>query len=299
MKHILSYKLFEGGNALDLVRPIKQSEVPATLAALQDIIFPALGLAGFDADAMLIGSAGKKANEDDESGDIDVGIDIASVSERVGISEDQVLKYIYDCLCRQFPVFQAKWMRGLEVVSFGYPIANDPSLGYVQIDFIPIKDMNWSRFIYHCPNYKKGESKYKSAHRNWLFAAILSTIKEDEKFTEAGDRISYYGYMMRLPDGLSRVKRSYVGLGGFLKKPVKVQEETITRDPKAFIDFVLGPGIKPSDCATLEDCARIINMPDYKWADRLPQIKEAYAGFLKRVGLKVPKEIKDGDDKKS
>jgi len=148
MNHLLSYKLFEGGNALELARPIKQSEVVGTLETLQDVIFPALGLSGFNIDCMVIGSAGKKKNPDDESGDIDIGFAVDKFAEKHGINEDQALKYLYDTLKREFPIFESRWMRGLEVVSFGYPIANDPGKGYVQIDFIPIRDMTWAKFIH-------------------------------------------------------------------------------------------------------------------------------------------------------
>lgn len=300
MKHLLTYQLFEGGNALELSRPIKQSEVPATLRAIEEVIFPALGISGWDVDAMLIGSAGKKSKPDDESGDIDIGIDIVSISDRLCVDESQVLKYIYDKLCREFPVFQSRWMRGVDVVSFGYPIANDPSKGYVQIDFIPLKDMNWSRFIYHCPDYRKNESSYKSSHRNWLFAAILSTITEDESFDEVdGTTKSYYGYMMRLQDGLSKFRKSYEGKRGRLKNPVKTHDDHVTSDPNEFVKFLFGEEVKPADCVTFESCWRIITAPGYKWSDNLPQITEAYKGFLKRVNLPVPKEIKYGNDRQS
>lgn len=148
MRHILTYRLFEGGNALELARPIKQSEVQPTLDALADAIFPALKLEGFDRDCVLIGSAGKKAGPEDESGDIDVGFAVDRFAKAHGVTEDQALKYLYDVLQREFPVFQSRWMRGLEVVSLGYPIGNDPGKGYVQIDFLPIKDMSWARFIH-------------------------------------------------------------------------------------------------------------------------------------------------------
>lgn len=295
MRHLITYKLFEGGNALELARPIKQSEVAGTLETLEEVIFPALGLSGFGDDVMLIGSAGKKKGPDDESGDIDIGFAVDKFAEANGIDPSQALKYLYDKLNREFPVFEAKWMRGLEVVSFGYPIANDPGKGYVQIDFIPLKDMNWAKFIYHSPDYRKDESKYKSAHRNWLFAAIISQVIEDEEFDVDGNKLAYNGYMLKLSDGLSKIRKSYVGKTKLLKNAKKTEDVPVTKSPAEFVKFLFGDGIKPNDVATFEDAWRKTTDPDFRWADRLDDIKDALIDFLRRVKLPIPAELKDND----
>lgn len=296
MKHIHTFNdfLFEGGKALDNTRGIKQSEVQATLDSIQDNVFPALGLSSWGTDALLIGSAGKKEADDDTSGDLDVGIPMKEFCEKHGVVDALGLKYVYDILKRAFPEFQIKWMRGLEVVSMSYPIKGDPNLGYVQVDFLPLKDMEWAKFIYHSPDYRKGESKYKSAHRNWLFAAILSALTEDEIKDENGNILGFSGYMMRLNDGLSKIKKTYVGKKKLLKNPViqPEHEELITRSPKDFLEFVLGSGIQPKDAETFEQVYGIISGPDYKWKDKLPQIKESLVRFLNRVKLQIPDELK-------
>jgi len=295
MRHILTYKLFEGGNAIDMVRPIKQSEVAPTLAAIEEVVLPELGLDGFGKDCMLIGSAGKKKDDWDESGDIDIGFAVDSFVENNTINNEQAPKHLYDMLRRKFPMYQAKWMRGLEVVSFGYPIANDPVKGYVQIDFIPVKDMKWAKFIYYSPDYRNDESKYKSAHRNWLLAAIISQIVEDEEFDADGNKLGYSGYMLRLNDGLSKIRKSYVGKTKLLKNARKVKDVPVTKSPTEFVKFLFGDGIKPADVGTFENAWRIINDPDFRWADRVGDIKDALENFLRRVKLPIPSEMKDTD----
>jgi hypothetical protein len=287
LRHILSYKIFEGGNALDLVKPIKQSQVPQTIEALSDAVFPYIGLSGFGVDCMVLGTAGKKSSPDDESGDIDVGVDVSAYADRNGVSPEQVLKFIHDKLTRKFPMFQSRWLRGVDVVSFAYPIANDPGLGLVQVDFIPMKNMEWSKFIYHVDP----ASKYKSAHRNWLFAAIVSQIIEDESFDADGNMLGRSGYMMRLQDGLSRYTKSYEGKRGLLKNPRKIADSMVTDSPAELVRILFGDNIKTSDVATTEDVIGIINGPDFIWKDRLDAIKSEYARFLRKAGLKVPKEI--------
>lgn len=304
MRHLQSFNefsLFEGGKAIEIARGIKQSEVKATVDSIEETLFPVLGISGWGKDALLIGSAGKKLADEDLSGDLDIGVPIKEFADNQGISEDMALKYLYDTLRKNFPEFQARWMRGVDVVSVGYPIKGDPNLGYVQVDFIPLKDMNWAKFIYHSPNYRKGESSYKSAHRNWLFAAILSTITEDEQHDDKGQLLSFSGYMMRLNDGLSKIKKSFVGKSKLLKnaKNLKDEEQLITRSPEEFIEFILGPGLKQKDVETFEQVWHIMSSPGYKWAEKLPQIKSEYVRFLRRVKLNIPAEIKNDEDDKS
>lgn len=296
MRHISTFTnfLFEGGNALKSARPIKQSEVQQTLDSIRDVVFPALGISDWGSDALLIGSAGKKESDDATSGDLDIGIPMSEFCEKHGVDQSMGLKYVYDILRRTFPEFELVWMRGIEVVSLSYPIRGNPSNGYVQVDFLPLKDMEWAKFIYHSPDYRKGESQYKSAHRNWLFAAILSVLTEDEQYDGDGNLIGFSGYMMRLNDGLSKVRKSFVGKTKLLKNPISIKddEQLITRTPADFIEFVCGPGYKPKDVATFESLYHIISGPDYKWSDKLSEIKTTCIKFLNRVKLQIPDELK-------
>jgi hypothetical protein len=292
MRFIKTYKLFEGGNALHLARPIKQSEVRPTLETIKDVIFPALGLIGFGEDVIQIGSAGKKVDDDDTSGDIDMGIAVDLYAAKNNISPDEVLDHIYATLQKEFPAFESRIMKGLEVVSLGYPIANKPELGYVQLDFIPVRDMTWAKFIYYAPNRRKGESKYKSAHRNWLFCAILSQIIEDEEFDLDGNKLGYRGYMMKLTDGLSKIKKSFIGKTKLLKNPVKTEDVAITKNPNEFVKFLYGPGVRPNQVKTFEMAYEKMLEPDFKYADRLPAIEKEFKKFLHRVKLDIPKELR-------
>lgn len=292
MRYLKSYALFEGGNAFGTTRPIRQSEVAGTMEAIKDAVLPALGLEGLGVDCMTIGSAGKKKDPDDESGDIDIGFDVAAFSRKHGIDPGMALKYLYDRLNTQFPTMSTKLIRGLEVASIAYPIENDPGKGYVQLDFLPLKDMKWAKFIYHQPDYRKDESKYKSAHRNWLFCAILSQMIEDEEFDVDGERLAYHGYMMRLNDGLSRFRKTHVGKTKRLKNPKIVQDDEVTRDPNAFVRFLFGKGVRPPHVSTFEDAYALVTSPDYVYADRLRGIEDELVRFLKRVKLPVPDEVR-------
>ena len=62
--------------------------------------------------------------------------------------------------------------------------------------------MDWAKFIFYSPDYRKNESKYKSAHRNWLIQSILSALKEVESKDEEGNVENYSAYSLRLSDGI-------------------------------------------------------------------------------------------------
>jgi hypothetical protein len=289
------FVLFEGGKALDSVRPIKQSEVPATVKSIEDTLFPVLKLREWNKDVLLIGSAGKKADPEETSGDIDLGIAMDQFFENnaLGGSIEDAIGTIYTLVKNAFPEWEIKWMKGLEVISIAFPIGGDIDNGCVQLDLLPLKDMDWAKFIYTSPDYRKNESRYKSAHRNWLFAAVLSAITEDHQFDDAGNKLGFTGYMMRLNDGLSKIKKSYVGKKGLKKTAeiVKGEERLITKSPKEFVQFVFGEKYAPDDVRTFEDAIHIINAPDFKWKDKKEEILENYVRFLNRVKLPIPAEV--------
>lgn len=264
------------------------------MRAIEKTIFPALGLEAWDKDVLLIGSAGKKLDPSETSGDLDLGIVMDLFAKKHGTAPERGLEYLFLLLKTEFPHMQYKWMKGLEVVSLAFPIEGEDDNGYVQVDFLPLKDMEWAKFIYYSPDYRKGESKYKSAHRNWLFAAILSAVIEDITFDDAGNKLGYTGYMMRLNDGLSKIRKSFGGKKGLLKNPkiVKDEEKFITRSPKEFIEFLFGPGYVQEDVRTTEQVINIITGANFKWKDKRDEIVSNYKKFLGRVKLEVPSELK-------
>lgn len=289
MLHLRTFGEFlcEGGNALGNVRPIKQSEIGATLDSIRDVVFPLIGIAGDN--VLLLGSMDKA----EDSGDLDVGLPMKEFCEANGVDEVLGMKYLYDLLGRNFPEFQTEWMRGLELVSMAYPIKGDPSLGYVQVDFIPVKDMEWAKFIYYSPNRLKGESAYKSAHRNMLLRSVLFVVKENEDMDESGNLLGYDGLSLRLNDGLYQVRRSFVGKRGLLKNPVTISEKDslLTSVPKDFVNALFGPECKVEDVRTFEQCWAVITSPGSKYADKMEEIKESLIKELKKAKLEVPAEL--------
>jgi len=260
------FSLLEGGKALEGVRRILREEVEPIVSDLESKLLPAIGAS----DYKVIGSAGKKA----DSGDIDFGV--------MGVDVDEALE---ERVKEAFPDLDVNLMKGLEVLSVGWPIPKQG--GYVQVDIIPIKNEMWSDFVYKFPE----GSEYTSSHRNWLMAAITAAMRVSEEKDDDGNVTDYVGHMFRLNDGLYKVAKTYRGKTKLLKSSKKLSEEKITDDPREFVKMLFGSKFRMSDVGTVEQCIDIINGPDFRWKDRLDVIKDYYRKFLERVSLPYPKDL--------
>lgn len=310
-EHVKNFQGFvlilEGGKAIKSSRRITESEFPKTLEHIKEVLFPILGIDPRKSgdQYLVIGSIGKKKDPSDTSGDLDLGIDRQWFSQENGVGTKEVSQLIYDRLMVELPAVlgfdpEMKNMKALGIVSVGWPIEGDINKGVVQLDLIAISDMDWAEFIYYSPNYKIGESKYKSAHRNWLLQAILSAKMVVLDQNETGEIMDYESPVLILPDGLFWNKKSFRGkLKARLKNPEKIpgSERFVTRNPQEFVNFVLGPGYTPGQIKNFEDLFRIILSPDFELREKLPEIKEKFLEYLQRVGLEVPLEVNQIPDR--
>lgn len=293
--------IFEGGGAIKTSRRIREDEFPMTLKSIQENLLPIIGMgsATINEQYVVIGSIGKKENPYDTSGDLDIGYDAIWYSQDNGIGKKECSGYIFNILKEQIGSIlgfdpEINYLKGLNIVSIGWPIEGDINKGIVQLDLIPLSDMAWADFIYYSPNYKVGESKYKSAHRNWLLASILSSRKEIIERDNSGEVLDYHTPVLILSDGLYWHTKSFKGkIKDRLKNSKKIEgsERFITNDPQEFIDFALGAGYTVDDIKTFEQLFNIITSPDFELRDKLPEIKERFLEFLQRVGLEIPTEV--------
>lgn len=291
-------KLFEGGAAIKSSRPIKESEVEKTIQHMREVLFPLIGDGEFDKDYLLIGSIGKKKSPSDTSGDIDLGIAQEFLAQKFGISADQSLQFLYDKLSSDLPAIlgyepDMKLMKGINVLSIAWPIEGDTENGTVQLDLIPISNMDWAKFIFYSPDYRNNESKYKSAHRNWLFQAILSALKNVTKRDENGDIVDFDTYALRLNDGIYKNKKTFQGATKRLKRPdtVKGQSVFVTRDPQELLDLMFGGGVKADNVKTFEDVWNIVTSPNFKYSDRVEEIRQDLIRYLNNAGYVIPTEV--------
>jgi hypothetical protein len=302
MASVLNYSkfisLFEGGAAVKSARRIKEREVPATLESIEQAIIPLLGGGTMGEDYLIIGSIGKKNDPEDTSGDIDLGVDQSFIARKLNLDPNNILEGVEKVLTEELPDIlgftpEMKLMKGINVLSIGWPIEGDPTKGIVQLDLIPISGMDWAKFIFYSPDYRKNESKYKSAHRNWLIQSILSALKEVESKDEEGNVENYSAYSLRLSDGIFKNKKTFRGATKRLKNPTTIQgtNEFITRDPDEVIKMVFGPGYSQDDVNTFEKAWSIVCAPNYMYKDKLDQIKTYLKDYLQKGDFEIPSEI--------
>jgi|688.fasta_scaffold39517_6 hypothetical protein len=294
-------RVFEGGAAIKSSRSIREDEFPKTLDSIKSILFPILGInpTKEGSQYLVIGSIGKKKNPEDTSGDLDIGYDSSWFSREHGITAKECSSEVYKLVSQDLPEKlgfdpEINHMKGLSIVSLGWPIQGDFSKGIVQLDLIPVSSMDWAKFIYYSPNYKIAESKYKSAHRNWLLTAILASRRRIIKVDPDGQVLDYDSPVLMLSDGLFWHTKSYAGkIKSRLKNPKKIEgsERFVTRNPQEFIDFTLGPGYTPEEVKTFEQVFSIISDPSFELYDNLEEIKDKFKEYLERTGLEVPSEI--------
>jgi len=293
--------LLEGGAAIKSSRRIREDEFPKTLDHIESVLFPILGIDPRKSGEqyLIIGSIGKKKSPEETSGDLDLRYDSSWMARELGTNPKEVAQNIYTKLSQELPEAlgfnpEINYLKGLSIVSVAWPIEGDSNKGIVQLDLIPMSNMKWASFIYHSPNYKVGESKYKSAHRNWLLSAILSVKRKVLDSNEEGEVMDYDTPVLILSDGLFWHQKSFRGkLKPRLKNPQKIpgSERFVTRDPQEFLDFTLGPGYKPEQVQTFEDLYRIVNSPDFELRGQLQDINDKLVEYLTRAGLEIPTEI--------
>ena len=303
MGHILKYSgfvsIFEGGAAIKQSRRIRESEVAKTMESIEEILYPIIGNGKVGKEYLIIGSIGKKKNPEDTSGDIDLGIDVNFIAKEMQVPKENVLEGLYKKLESELPrelgfVPDMKLMKGINVISIGWPIGGDEDMGIVQLDLIPIADMDWAKFIFYSPDYRKDESKYKSAHRNWLFQAILSAMKEVISRDDDNEIEEFYSYALRLSDGIYKNKKSFRGATKRLKNPktIKGESSLITRDPDEFVKMMFGPGIRKEDLKSFEDVWKIVSSDKFIHSDKFDSIREDLERYLKNGDFEIPTEIK-------
>lgn len=292
--------LNEGGAAIKTSRSIREDEYPATLDSIKQILLPYLGIDENSNEYLVIGSVGKKPNPEDVSGDLDLGFEWIKTAKILGVStKREVLDLLSEELKEKLPAdlgFEPEMnlMIGLNILSIGWPIKGDPKFGVVQLDLIPLSDLEWASFAYYSPDYRRGESKYKSAHRNWLFQSILSARKDVITKDETGEPLDIDTYLFDFSDGLFKTRKSFQGKRGRLKNPVKVdgaQRELITSSPQEFLNFAMGPGFSPDEVKTFEDLLAAIKSPKFKNKQNRSEIGREFKRYLERTTLIMPPEI--------
>jgi len=284
--------LTEGGHAVEESRPLSQAEVISTYKWVESKVFPKLGLEGRDVDASPIGSYGKKL-DDVTSSDIDIAVSVDKLAGVNGISMTDVLQWLDDKL--KSLGYETKAIKGFEQISFGAPINGDFKNGIAQVDLMLSTNLDWSRFMYHSPDFRTAESKYKGLFRNILLMSIVSEMmKEASKTTDKGEIEQYRQYVIRLEKGIYQVEKTFMGKKGSLVKTATLlhdQDKFITSTPEEVVKLAFGSDIKPAEVMTFENCWSHFESPNFPHKSKKTEILNRFKTYILANKVPVPTEV--------
>jgi len=167
---------------------------------------------------------------------------------------------------------------------------------YIQVDIIPVTNLNWGTFIYHSP--RPTESKYKGLYRNALIEAVAKSVhfnevkyETDQRYFKESEVKSYTRYRMIKNAGLWSVVEQNEGV----RKPkyVKIQNSytSITDDPKKIINILLGTDDLES-IKTFESVWGIVSSKTFKHHKVLNEIIKNFKIIIEdRLRMEIPSVV--------
>jgi hypothetical protein len=292
MKYVKLFEqfIFESGNAIEDSRPFEQSEIPGTLKWIEQNVYPVIGIDGLGEDAAVIGSAGKK-REGQTSGDIDIAVSADKIAGHLNTSVAKVL-FEMDKAIKESGL-QTKLAVGFQQVSIAAPIGGDFKNGVGQVDLMLSRDIKWSKFMYHSPDFTKDESKYKGAYRNiLLMAAVGKCFYEVLDKTEDDQVKVYQAHVIRLNQGIVQVRKSFEGKKGLLKnaKLLKEFDKEVTNTPQEVVDLLFKDA-DVSEIMTYESLKNLIDSNRFKFPNLRKEIYDKCYSRLEECGLPLPDDV--------
>ena len=296
-----SYKALtqEGGEAIKNAVRINQENVAATLEDIYERLLPELKI---DKDnTAVLGSTGKKL-PGGTSGDVDLGIDmkkekIDDFSKWAKEVESVVKKLKLDC----------NVLHGLRQISIGWPIANvdgKQNNKFVQLDLMPVEDLEFNKFSKFTPPETKDIPYYKSTIRNSIFASMANTMDVDvnKRGEVAGvgpnEPVDVVRYHYHLEKGLYRRHqiRKTKKDGTYNKTWTIVEDKLVTSSPQKIVDIFFGKGHSVKDVETpMQTWKLAMESPLLKDHKRreffFKKMREDLEPKLERQHITLPEEI--------
>lgn len=285
--------LYEGGNAVPNVGPIRAEDTLPTLKDIETKILKRfLGLSKNDYAAL--GSTGKKL-PGQSSGDIDIAIDINKIKKHLGVDDSELGNAILDIISDAYPKMDKVYMKGLGIISLAYPIKG--SSGNVQVDLMLSDNIDFSKWMFHSPDFTKNESKWKGLYRTELLKSISNAVhipEWTEYFDEFPEIEKRVGRLMLDPNkGYKKSIKSFIGTKGQPIKTGKTEfEEVLSKDPEYITKALLGPDATIKDTVSFETVFSAMNRKGFPWKNKYNEILVYFKSLLETKGLPIPEDIK-------
>jgi len=234
--------LSEGGNIFKdasgraLTQRINQTDVKSTIAWLEQ-------LTGLDLQDNTLGSTGRKPT----SGDLDLAVDANQFTK-----EQMVAQLTQWAQMNKLKPEEYIRKSGISV-HFKTPINGRPDSGYVQTDFMFLKDVPFSKFILSAP----ADSNYKGQDRNVLMNSVAKSM----------------GYKLNQTAGLQD----------------RATNEIISNDPDAIAKILLNKSATREDLLSVESIVRALEKDPQK-DEKLKDAREHFAreGVPFMEGMELP-----------
>ena len=216
--------IFKDANGRALTQRINQTDVRSTIAWLEE-------LTGLELQDNALGSTGRKPT----SGDLDLAVDANQVTK------DQLYNKLAQwATSHGFKPEDYVRKSGISV-HLKTPINGRPDQGYVQTDFMFLKDVPFSKFILSAP----GDSKYRGVDRNILINSMAKSM---------GHKLSQVAGLMTRTE------------------PSKL----ITNDPDQLAKILLNKNATADDLHSVETIIRALEK-DPKRDEKLKDAREHFA----------------------
>ena len=238
--------LLEGGNVFKdangraLTQRINQTDVKPTLAWLEEM------LPGLDLQNNTLGSTGIK----DTSGDLDIAVDASQVTK------EQLEQQLKQWAISQSLKPEDYVKKSGTAVHFKTPIDGRPDRGYVQTDFMFMKDVPWSKFVLGAMPL---DSKHKGRERNVLMNSIAKSM----------------GYKLNQVSGIAD----------------RTTDQLITNDPDKVAKLLLNKTSTRQDLASVESILQALST-DLNRDAKLADFKQ----HMEREGLPFIEDTMEGAD---
>lgn len=283
----------EGGHALgDIVRPIYGREVAVTLEKIAQTIFPILGLKGYDIDAAVLGSGGKKL-PDMTHGDLDLAVATEALAAHFKTSLNKAIFLADDALIKAG--YSTSKKVGTQIISLAFPIEGNKSLGYVQLDLMFSSSIDYSKFVYHSPDYRIAESKYNGAYRGIFLRSIISDCQKIvTKFNDDQQPIEIEQFALRVDTGVYRIAKSFAGANGHVLKTPKLLAEydkLVSNIPEEIVAMFFSKDVKISDLSSFEKMWDIFQSSKFPYPSARENIIRTFKKRLIESKFPMPDEL--------
>ena len=123
-------------------------------------------------------------------------------------------------------------------------------------------------------------------------SAIGKSFVEILDQTDEGETKEYEAYVIRLNQGVVKVRKSFVGKRGLVKnaKLLKDFDKEITNVPEQIADLLF-TGVNVGDLMTYESLRDLINSGQFKFPEKRKEIFEEFEVKLGMSGLPLPEDM--------